>query len=485
MTNKQEQVAWLKDRLTHRPLTANDKNMLSLYERWCEANDQPLLAPEKPTATDPSAEQMALRFLHVHRDRWTVQTGEEYLRMMRQFYARNGRPEPRGPRLDAYRKARRREQGGDRGQRPTDALTKAQVNAAAEPDNQQMRESAQVRRLRAVVAVAVVLNIDPTTSTRTQPSVQRLTRDGFRIRDHDIVITYAGERHLLDQETRPDFYRALSDALEDAGDAELPLWDNETTHKRPQVADTELLQAAGRRAFPTSLHPRNRAGWTALFAEFSSDEDWRWWMLNLDGELERRRRDLAYLLGGVATGHRHAELERLTIGHIKVLNGGAGYSHELGPHEHKGGILSARQGGNPKPIKRHLLHLSDDPAAPCPAICAACALRDYLEVRERAGATETSPLFVSSKRRDLPLSRQAAGQRLVKLLDDISEMAPPSEGQKVGTRSMRVTAATRARSDGQSLQEIAAHYTDHQNLRHLERYIRRVDPFSDNLELEV
>ncbi len=209
-----------------------------------------------------------------------------------------------------------------------------------------------------------------------------------------------------------------------------------------------------------------------------------WFLANLDPRLAQRRRDLCYALHGIVTGHRHAEHARLTIDHI--VQTANGYTHTL--LEDKGNIIAVQRGGKARPVTHDIDHLADD-TAECPPWCPACALRDHLEVRHRNGAAPGDPLYISYSG---PAVGQVLGlqgatlavQRFWALADGAAAV-DDGTNPVIGTRTMRVTAASMGRQQGMSLLEIAETLTGHRSINHARLYVRRVDPFTTDLVLPV
>lgn len=460
--------------ITNRAPTRNSKDATRVYEAWCRANDQPVL----PDAT--VAEQQLLRFLHSsHRERaWSWGTCSNYALGIAQHYGRHSRPDPRGPRVKAWLLALKRRQAGHRAASRTDALRDDQILSAVAAPSTNPNEY-RVTRLRGIIAVAEVLGVDPTVYGT---DLQQMPRAAFRPGTEDIVVRdTTGHRHVLDRARRPAFFAALTAALAQAGDTAFPLFDADDARDKPlTVKDTRRLRAAWDRAAPrgaASVQAKAaswRAAWTA-----SNAEDRVWWLKCVDSDFEPRTQDLAYLLVGLQTAFRHQTMKQLTPGHVETTP--TGYVLEIGPHEHKGGLQSAAQGGRRRPLTKFVDHLEKEPRL-CPDHCPACALRRQLEVRRRRGGGMTDPLWVASN--GGPLERDVANDRLRQLVGGelVTDDGTP---QTIGTRSLRVTAATMARRLGMTPAQIAECVTDHEDVATAEVYIRRIDPFSFQLALTI
>lgn len=460
--------------ITNRAPTRNSKDATRVYEAWCTANDQPVLADAA------GAEQQLLRFLHSNHSHhnWSWGTCTNYALGIAQHYGRHNRPDPRGPRVRAWLLALKRRQAGRPATPRTDALREDQIlTAVAAPPAD--RDAYRVTRLRGVIAVAEALGADPTVYGT---ALQQMPRAAFRVRAEDVVVTdQTGRRHVLDRTCQPEFFAALTAALAQAGDRDLPLFDADDACNRPlTVKDARWLRAAWDRAAPRGAAPVQaraaswRAAWTA-----SNAADRVWWLKCVDSDFERRTQDVAYLLVGLQTAFRHQTTKQLTLAHLEATP--TGYVLAVAPHEHKGGLQSAAQGGRPRTLTKFVDHLEEDPRT-CPDHCPACALGRHLELRRRRGAGMTDPLWVTQHGR--PLARGAANRRLQQLIG-VAEVRGDGTPQTVGTRSLRVTAATLARQLGMSPAQIAEFVTDHADVATAELYIRRIDPFSFQVALAI
>ena len=459
--------------ITNRGPTRNSKEATRVYETWCTVNSQPVLADAAV------AEQQLLRFLHSNRQQhgWAWGTCTNYALGVAQHYSRHNRPDPRGRRVRAWLLAVKREQGGQPATPRTDALRDDQIlTAVATPSDEP--NAYRVARLRGVIAVAETLGVDP---TAYGTSLQRMPRSAFQVRAEDVVVTdVTGRRHLLDRARQPEFFAALVAALCQAGDAELPLFDADDACGKPlTVRDTRFLRAAWDRAAPRGAAQvqTRAASWRAAWAA-STPTDRVWWLKSVDSDFERRTQDVAYLLVGLQTAFRHQTMKQLTVAHPQVTP--TGYVLEVSPREHKGGLQSAAQGRRRRrTLTKYIDHLAEEPE-PCPAHCPACALGSHLVLRRRRGAADGDPLWVT--KHGQPLARGAANHRLRQLVV-VGEVLVDGTQQSIGTRSLRVTAATLARQLGMTPTQIAEFVTDHANVATAERYIRRNDPFSFQLAL--
>ncbi|MBY9074224.1 hypothetical protein K1X13_05245 [Nocardioides sp. WL0053] len=472
--SRAEARALVAAEITNQEPTRNSRDATRVYEVWCAANDQTVF----PDAA--IAEQQLLRFLHSNRleHGWSWGTCNNYALGIAQSYERDGRPDPRGSRMKAWLLAVKRQQAGGPATPRTDALGGTQILSAVATRSSGL-EGHRVARLRGVISVAEALGVDP---TAYGTALQRLPRSAFSVREEDIVVTDAtGRKHLLDRTAQPEFFAALTAALDHAGDVDLPLFDASDASDRPlTVRDTRSLRAAWDRATPRgSARVQVRvASWREAFPA-SAPTDRVWWLRCVDEEYERRVQDVAYLLVGIQTALRHQTMKQMSLGHIATTT--TGYVHEIAPKEHKGGLQSVAQGGRRRRLTKFVDHLERSPLT-CPAHCPACALGTHLALRRQRGATDTDPVWVTQHGR--PLALGPANRRLQQLIDAPTDLCD-GWTQNIGTRSLRVTAATLARQMGMTPTQIAETVTDHANVATAELYIRRVDPFSFQLALPL
>lgn len=393
-----------------------------------------------------------------------------------QSYMRSAHPDPRGLRVEAWLLARKREQAGRPAVTRPDALAGNQIVATAEASSEPVLDP-HIARLRGVVAVADALGVDPTSY---HVALQRLPRSAFLIRDQDIVITDThGERHVLDQGLRPEMFTALTFALHNS-DTEMPLLDATQPADQFKKRDTEWLRRAWDLAAPRGL-PRvaaSAARWRTAF-EASTPEDRVWWLKCVDRDFEERVQNVAYLLVGVQTAFRHASMKRLVLGQMQATS--SGFIVEVDPAQHKGGRQSSAQGGRPRTLIKRIDHLAPGPQQ-CPVFCPACALSSHLGVRRRRGGSDNGPVWCNRFGAQMDLA--GANRRLKTVLTPL-DAGGHDRTQTIGTRSLRVSAATLARQSGMPLMEIAEDVTNHVKLATLGLYLRQVDPFSVELTLPM
>ncbi|MCZ2826018.1 MULTISPECIES: hypothetical protein [unclassified Modestobacter] len=497
---RDEVSAEVVDRRGSEKQRRDDQVRRSQYLRWCAANSQPPEPPERPQPDYPGADQVLVRFLFAHHhtvvgeeDAWSWSHATTFARIVADEQRRNGHPDPRGRRVRLFLKTLRAEIGTLKDVR-TDALTQAQVNVAAERAGASLHPLSPLAvRLRGVVAAAEALGVDPTS---TGGGVQRLPWSAFDVRPDAVVITDGSGEYRLDAVRQPQFYAALTAALDlpTAAATDRPLMPRvedrtQRANRRtpPAVsADLQPLFQAWARGFPVEagkvdgrLRPAAELR-AQIAATWDGDrpEDRMWWLENLDPWLGQRRRDLAYELCGVVNGRRHIELERLTVGKLQ-LTGTGGYGYQV--IDEKSSDAAARQGeARPNVLARYLDHLADDPAA-CQPSCPACRMRDHLEMRRRSGAGDDDPLFIG--RRGEALRGNGGRHAIRRLAHTVQDLDAAEDGteRNYGTRTMRVTAATLAYNEAKmEPQEIADEVTGHRSAEMAMRYVRINDPAANH-----
>ncbi|MFC7723611.1 hypothetical protein ACFQW6_00740 [Nocardioides sp. GCM10028917] len=457
--------------LTTEAPNANLRLTSSLLSRWAETNGIDVAA-----APDP--EQLLLRFLHTNRGAlsWRAGTCTEYARGVAQHLMILGYEDPRGTRYAAWIRAVRRHEADAPPER-CPALTPSTIKDAVAGEPMQGLDQRTIR-LRGVIAVAGALGIDPTIYGTP---CQRLHRDDFEVRADGVVVTGPdGTRRLLDGHRQPLFVAALVEAL--SGCADYPLAEPQTNeHERPSVRDSRMLRQAWDRSRPpgSSKAAASAAAWRSAWGAATA-QDRIWWLMSVDPDYFMVVQTRAYLLFGVTTAHRHATMQRLSIGHLVPTP--TGYAHTARTSEHKSG-RRARGSGHP----RREIHKSNDhlgeAGTGCPPYCDACALDLHLAARRHKGAADSDPLWVTATPYGAALNRAGAARNLRALVANCD--LDTDDKLRVGTRSLRVTAATLARRSGMSYSQIAADVTDHVKAATAEIYVRHADPFDESRTLEL
>lgn len=430
-------------------------SMVAAFERWCAAND------EKPW---PLTEDRLLVYLHAHYPNWSTKTARQTVSQLVEHGKTLGHPDPRTETVPAYLSALARDLGEHKAARtqalPAEALTA--VSGAAQGQAAGAPAAEQLARRRALLVVCEALGVNPLTR-RDVAAARALTRDQFTVIGQDVRARGTDWSLLVDRDRTPERYELLTTVLEGADPAATPL-----AGGRDIDADVDRVRdAVGRELLSAGQGTVTRAAAAAAWDAATNEERLKV-IVGLDGRYRQRIQDAAYLLHGVATGHRHAELARLTLGHLRPT--GTGWTYTLA--EHKSAIKAASRGGKATPIVAGIDHL-DEHRDRCPAWCPACALDRHVNQRLLDGATSTDRLYVSGTGK--PLGRHV-GAAIV---------ARATGVENASTRSMRVTAATLAREAGMSYEEIRTQVTHHESVTTTQLYVRRADPFTADVTLVI
>ena len=477
----------------HREASTQNQYIVGAYTRWCDANSQPALPSDAPDAPTPS--QVLLRYLHCNSQErgWAHGTCSHVSLVVAQYVMKHGHDDPRDVRVRAWLKARLRETG-KRAQRPVDALTLDEVKTAAATPTK--RSSAHLSRRRALIALAdlleeaELLHANPMVAGRDVITMRHLQADAFDVGEERIRVTIKNDVLTILRERTPVHFEAVRTALNEADGRTYPLLpdDSDDVHRRTddRTADRSLMHQALRRLEPTLET-------VAGGVQVSTPAAAAWWaastraqrlrlMARLDGSLNERVQDLAYFLTGVVNMHRHAELARLTLGHMVPRAGGYDYTLE----QHKGGEHAQRWGSKVKPIHGALDHAADDPQN-CPVTCPACAMDNHLALRREDGGQDADPLFISyvgtAKGQVL---HTAAGRSILRRYAELIGATTNEDGsaRRISSRSMRVTAATLLRDAGASYLELMEAGSWSSPL-YAALYVRRNDAWSGTLVLPM
>lgn len=478
------------------PESAQERSHRRTYQAWCTANE----VPEFPTgAGGVTGELVLLRFLHstAMARSWGHGTCAFAALVVAHHLTRNGLPDPRGPQVKAWLKARLRETG-KRTTRPVDALTPAEVRAAVATREEGWRvegHEAEVLHQRAFLALADLLeesghvrlnplsNADPERSNRPNPalrSLAALAREDFTARADEIRVRVAGETVIVLRGRTPEHYDMLVAALVRGGPHPL--------HPAASADDDHAIRlylrrlrrrattVAGALAGHRTRRSDRRRGWAAQWWADAAREHRVRLMALMDTGLPARTQDAAYLLTGLTSLFRNAELVRLNIGDVVRRPDGTGFDYALA--RHKSAMHAARHGSVARPLVGALEH--EVGAEGCAAVCAACAMDRHLRLRAWHGAGPEDPLFVAynspghdSLRR---LASAGLGTRVVRKVAAETGLEDGSE-RRVGTRSLRVSGATWLHQAGMSYQELQEVGT-WSSVLYARLYVRRYDPWA-------
>lgn len=416
-------------------VSPEDRYRWSLYERWCEVQN---LQPLRGSGANPSPEMCLLMFLRAHETqrKSSHKTLSHLASAVGLHYEASGLPDPRGEETTIYLQDARRRLGGRRA-KPTDAFTWAQVKSFA-GTRAGFPLGPRVPWLTATAAVLDLAGLEVAPSdVRLVWSVDRADIDWSEGR-----ISFWVGRSLVEAslDEHPQHYRALQAVLQDCTRTH-PF---RVVSSKPSKATERLTAALG------------RAGGQRGEA----------WLGHIDPYYLNVIQAVAYLMLGALTGHRHAELRRLTVGMIQELPDG--YTYTL--HQHKGQALSSHRGGRQRPWCVDVPHLRVH--SECAAYCPACCLRRHVQQRLLEGARLHDPLFVGHDRQS-KLTRATATvwvKQAWEATKDQTSLTTPT----CGTRMLRVTAATLGLERGMSIGQIAD-LLHHKKLRTTMLYVRRLD----------
>lgn len=410
----------------------------SLYERWCEAQG---LEPLRGDTCAPSPEQCLLLFLQANSDRrWSYGTLRIYTQALAAHYMASGREDPRGPRTRAYLDTVLVREGALR-ERPTDAFTLDQIRALRGA-RAGIKLAQPVPTYRALAALLDVGGLEA--SPDVVSLLASITPDDVNVTEACVTV---GRGPVLIRVPRSEFpmhYAAVMGAS-----ATLFRW--LPLPQGPFVAVDELRLALDRAHGVRGPE----------------------WLDHIDKRHRRVAQVLAYLSLGFFTGHRHAELASLTVGMLQERPGGT-FAYTL--NDHKGNKLAGHRGGTQTRWHVEVVHMREN--GECAPYCPACALGEHLAQRRADGAKTADYLFVAPDGRS-PFHPNAARKAVALAWHATREHSHLNEGvaPNLGTRSLRVTAASLALDHGMSLVNIAR-LLHHRDISTTARYIRRFDEMS-------
>lgn len=196
-----------------------------------------------------------------------------------------------------------------------------------------------------------------------------------------------------------------------------------------------------------------------------TEAQWNWLWRALDPHLYVDIRDRAYLLVGLATARRHAELRRLDIEDTAI--------HERG--------ITVRywDGKGRRHLSYDVLH-GGGPESGCSPECPACALHDLLAWVQECEGRKVGPVFATHYAGEVRRMSRQSGRLRVRRLTALISDAPWGS-----SRSLRAGAATSAHELGMSVQEIAEKVTRHETLDEARKYIRKAGLPGDTIQLRI
>lgn len=416
----------------------------SRFADWCDLHG---------LSAAPTDEETLLLYLHSRRHDLAPDTAGSEARNIAWGLTVAGHPSPIGERTYRYLSARRREP------RQPDPLVDDFTIDEIERMITASREHGMPRPvlcIRAAIVIGWYLAKSATSRNVPLPSMPlrlpfHIPADHIHVTTRDIKITEprSSFRVMIDRESDPVGYDAVLSALKSASDSP-----RESTYPlKPQRHKVNLIADLVSKRWLDSTGVSQAPEWTPTLAATSIEE--RNWVVRETQPLHWKRvSERAYLLVGVVTARRHAELSRLLIRDIEPLPGGA-YRFTIGENE-KGNLLASRYGG-PARYGTYLIdHLPTDTnegqatqeraSSVCSAICPACALAEHLAMRTRQGGADGDPLFVTQW--GTPMSRTQDGRIMVRKMWD--RLPEPKPEKRIGSRSLRVTGRTLAARAGMS-----------------------------------
>lgn len=461
---------------------------------WCEANG---FAPHPPNLQQPRG--LMLFLLHNHDERgWRRDTCAQYAREVTRVWSSTGdartldtaalltwigkQAQPNGPQVGSFEVEQ------------VLAVSAALQIIPTLPESQQPNNSEVA--LAAVIALADIADLSP--FQRRRPGTQDVTdtvwgqpASAFVEQNGRIVFTYAGKRLIIRRGRQPQHFHAVSTALVRA--AQIP------GHGAPLVRLWPLLLKSSGGSHKAALlnawvrATASRGGQDRRRHNIATNrhacQDWwdeaspadRAWLIRVAGDknLVQRVSDLAYFYTGITTALRHATLCALILDEVEERTGGLVLN--VPPTKHKSGNADLGAGKPGNWLRKAVPHLGSD-GADCAAHCPACALHAHLEIRRRHGASGKEMVF-PSLHADTARYTTAAGTQALRRVWALAEeyLAHPERELEVriGTRSLRVSAATLARLGKLPLGTIQQ-LLDHRDPGVTELYIRIHDAYAED-----
>lgn len=467
---------------------------------WCGTNG---LAEHPPAAQQPRA--LMLFLLHNHDERgWRRDTCAQYAREIARVWSSTSdartldttallswmgkQVQPNAPQVGSFEVEQVLAVGAALQVIPT-------LPASRQPSDPEVA-------LAALVALADIADVSPFQRRRVgvrdlSDTVWGQPDSVFAEQRGRIVFTHAGTRLVIRRDLHPEHFHAVSTALARA--AQIPgdgpplvrLWprllrSSGTAHKA-MLLSAWVRATAGRGGQDQRRYNNaaNRHACQDWWDEASPGD--RAWLVRVAGDqdLVRRCSDLAYFYTGITTALRHATLRELLLDEVEVRADGLVLS--VPPTKHKSGNADLGKGKPGEWLRKAVPHMGTDGAG-CPAHCPACALLAHLEIRRRHGASGRDLVF-PPLHADASRYTTAAGTRALRRVWALAEDyldAPQREVEaRIGTRSLRVSAATLARLGKLPLSTIQR-LLDHRDPGVTELYIRIHDPYAeDDLVLTV
>lgn len=312
----------------------------------------------------------------------------------------------------------------------------------------------------------------------------------FVEQDGRIIFSYMRDRFLISRDREPEHFHAVRTALARAtvlpGDQPplIRLW------PRLPGSSGGAHKSAVVNAWVQATAPRGGQDQRRLNIANNRHacQDWwdkadhadRAWLVRVCGDrgLIRRCSDLAYFYTGITTALRHATLCRLDLDEVEIRP--EGLVLNVPPTKHKSGNADLGQGLQGEWLRKAVAHQRTSHGI-CLPHCPACALLTHLEIRRRQGAKGKDRVFPPLHADATLFSRRAGTASLRRVWAMAEEFLGNPEREVevlIGTRSLRVTAATLARLAKLPLATIQR-LLDHRDPGITELYVRIHDAYAD------
>jgi integrase len=285
---------------------------------------------------------------------------------------------------------------------------------------------------------------------------ERLPVAALAVSDTEVRIQLPGrDAFLVDAQRDPVQYAVLAEALADPAPGGFPL--------AGPVGESRRLAAAGARR--CGLTDGTRRGPLADLPR----EDLSLLLAHVDEDHAARVRNWAYMLTGLFTACRHAELSRFMLESIEETPQGFTVWVDHTKNYPEGKDFAVR-------------HAGEDPLTCSHPLCPACALRRQRDLVRGVHGRTHGPVFATRYGgRWCVMSRQNGGL----IVKDLWDRAGLPKGKRVATRSLRAGGITSASEERWERWRIADELSGHRDLNVLEVYVRKLDPFSDEFFLPV
>lgn len=419
------------------------------FAAWCEQEGRSPL---------PASPETVVTYLYAHHPHWSVATQRRALCGIQAIHGDRDVPAPKGSLIKDYFQAITRDIGRKR-EEDMDPIRTEDLPGLVEALRQRAGRLAPARLIAMQGAVVASLHLGiPVYARRdrwAKRDVRDLTRDDMVVNEVAGAITLTApdsSRVVVSRTRSPEDYVALTRAIQlDPEDPTPFLYPAE--HRAHIIRVLQTLEKGGNTAGEATsvLHLVDRIRADALPHVLAA----------LNPGHREGLHDVAYLLVGWHLARRHSDLAYMRVEMTTIHAQGATLKQPKSKTDPEG-----------RGTIKHLAHTAGDkpcfPGTPCHSLCPVRALADYLEFERAIHGRTTGPLFISRTDDRLPANINVQRRALAAAWLQHN----PGSKARVGTRSMRVGAATSAHEAGVSLAGIAE-LTDHADLANTEFYIRR------------